>query len=192
MEALTTCQQYFIQILVQHKVLHLHQLDAVHKVLAEAFSEEMAQFDSAKDVCHLCNTALQRAGLEIRGCKYEGAEYYALTPANATDLLTVQHASGLEQWQIDVVNKMLDEFAAQESNPEAHSDPRRMRQEKIKNLRPKGKTGEMMDVLLQKLLDDKWLVQTQNKGFVYLGPRTYVELQEQLRDRDMETNPLVV
>ena len=192
MEALTTCQQHFIQLLVQHKVLQLHQLDAVHKVLAEAFPEEMAQLGSAKDVCHLCNTALQRAGLEIRGCQYAGAEYYAQTPANATDLLTVQHASGLEQWQIDVVNNMLDEFAAQESNPEAHSDPRRMRQEKIKNLRPKGKTGEMMDVLLQKLLDDKWLVQTQNKGFVRLGPRTYVELQEQLRDRNMETNPLVI
>ena len=104
----------------------------------------------------------------------------------------MQHASGFDQWQIDVVNKMLDEFAAQEENPDAHSDPRRMRQEKIKNLRPQGKTGEMMDVLLQKLLDDKWLVQTQNKGFVCLGPRTYVELQEQLRDRNMETSPLVV
>ena len=163
MEALTPCLQHFIQMLVQHKVLQLHQLDAVHKVLAESFSEEMEQFGSAKDVCHACNTALQRAGLEIRGCQYAGAEYYALTPANAADSLAVQHASGFDQWQIDVVNKMLDEFAAQEENPDAHSDPRRMRQEKIKNLRPQGKTGEMMDVLLQKLLDDKWLVQTQNK-----------------------------
>jgi hypothetical protein len=187
--------QHFVQELMERKVVSITELEQMHAELQGHWGAG----DVADDVavlCKTCNDFLRGIGLAICGCTCRGEKYYAL--ANKTkDALTTKHASSLEQWQVDVFRSIVTLLADLEINKDSPTDPTDLRREHVTNdktlkKRSAGKSSDQMDLLLDRLVGDRWLDSCRAGSSVRLGPRSYIELAGLLRDGGMDPQELII
>jgi len=182
--------QHFVQELMERKVVSITELEQMHAELLEHWGAGDVADDFDK-LCKTCNDFLRGIGLAICGCTCRGEKYYAL--ANKTkDALTTKHASSLEQWQVDVFRSIVTQLADLEINKDSPTDPTDLRREHVTKKRPAGKSSDQMDLLLDRLVGDRWLDSCRAGSSVRLGPRSYIELAALLREGGMDPQELII
>jgi len=84
------------------------------------------------------------------------------------------------------------QLADLEINKDSPTDPTDLRREHVTKKRPAGKSSDQMDLLLDRLVGDRWLDSCRAGSSVRLGPRSYIELAALLREGGMDPQELII